>query len=441
MRKGKQTWSSLRRILLLLVLLESSTSLASPIVIAGAGPASLVFAQRHLSNNPQAVIHIYERRDRPPRYSEDGQILCGDFAFGFGLTTRGLLALEKVQWKDSMLAIAHQSMTGSFMINRRDMVAEMIHNLEQKFPRDRLKLHFQCKVTQMHSNGTLEVEDCRDNGSLKKQIDDFSLLVAADGTNSCVRKSLVKMGKIKQKRFMNSLSWKALQLGKQDHMPPGGFASFYSEDGKELCFITPRYKDRLVLIFYRFNRKDPSSQVNPMNAHSAAELQSAIRSMFPNITNLPPEPVMESFLESPPGQEFYMALNRHAIPDQKVALIGDAAVGTYVLFGHGCVSAMERAIVLADSLTGNPPDKALEEFSSQSVKEGRAISDLNLISHLLRSNKLVRQHALKVRSKIQGYLIREPDMSYSEILQQPDVKWTIRLSKLFWVFKRKKAER
>ena len=422
-----------------LLLFELTTCLATPVVIAGAGPASLVFAKQHLRNNPDAVIHIYERRPRPPRYSEDDQAISGDFAFGFGFTTRGLLALEKVDWKDSMMAISRPSMSGNFMINRRDMVAEMIHNLEQDFDPSRLKLHFECQVTQLHKNGTLEVQNCRDTSC--QQINDYSLLVAADGINSCIRKNLVEMGEIKERRYLNSLSWKALQLGRQKRMPPTGFAPYYA--GDELCFVTPRYKDRLVLIFYRFNREDPTAQVNPMNANSTAELKDAILQMFPNVTNLPSDDVLETFLEKLPGQESYMALNRHAVPSKKVALIGDAAVGTYVLFGHGCVSAMERATVLADCLAENPTslDKALKDFSTQSVKEGHAISDLNLISHILRSKKFLREHALKVRTKIQKYLVDTPELSYSDILKQPDIKWTLRLSKLFWRFKRKKLGR
>jgi 2-polyprenyl-6-methoxyphenol hydroxylase-like FAD-dependent oxidoreductase len=326
------------------------------------------------------------------------------------------------------------------MTNRRDMVAEMIHELEGQFPQNRLQLRFECQVTRLHQNGTVDVQDCRDD---TVQNIDYSLCVAADGSSSCIRKNLVEMGEIKATRFANSLSWKALQLPQQPSMLPGGFASYQSEDGKELCFVTPRYKDRFVMMYYRFNRRDPRAQANPMNVTNSGNLKSAVTTMFPNITNFPSETAMESFLEKRPGQEVYMTLNKHAIPDLKVALIGDAAVGTYVLFGHGCVSAMERATLLAESLSTNTNtitnlEEALETFSTRSVKEGRAISDLNLISHLLR-NKLFRKKALTTRGQIQNLLVNEPDTSYHDILQVPGIKWTIRLSKLFWIFGRRKA--
>jgi len=456
------------------VVLKHATSLAStsspsrpPIVIAGAGPASLVFAQRHLRNDPNAVIHIYEQRAQPPRYStqdeqENGSLVAGDFAFGFGLTTRGLRALDQVPGlKDAVLYISRQSMTGTFMTNRRDMCAEMIFKLQQDFgDSERLKFHFESKVTglvmekdggksssNMHTGGKVLVENRRD-GSVEER--EYSLLVAADGTNSNIRKDLVAMNEIKGKRYYNSLSWKALQLPAQPNIIPGGFLSHQGKGNNELCFVTPRYKDRFVLMFYRFNRKDPKEQANIMDATTVDELKEAIVKMFPNITHFPPDAVAERFLSKPPGQEVYMSLNRHAVPSQKVALIGDAAVGTYVLFGHGCVSSMERANLLADCLANstsvaddsdydNCLSTALETFSKESVKEGTAISDLNVISHILR-NHLFRDRALKVRSKIQTYLVEKPEVPYSEILQERDVKWTIRLSKVFWRFSRRKAQ-
>jgi 2-polyprenyl-6-methoxyphenol hydroxylase-like FAD-dependent oxidoreductase len=411
----------------------TSSESQSPVVIAGAGPASLVFAQRHLSNNPDAVIHIYERRPRPPRYSKhNGEEIIGDYAFGFGLTTRGMLALDRVGWKDTMMSISQKSSSGTYIVNRRDLVAEMIHKLERQFPPKRLRLKFEAKVTQLHSNGTLEVQDCRDGSC--HQISDYSLLVAADGTNSCIRNNLVEMGKIKQTRFWNTMCWKALQLGPQPHMSSGGGASDLST---EMSFLVPRFQHRFVLLFCRFNCRDPTAQANPMNANSLEELKSAITTMFPNITNLPNDDVLKDFLETLPGTQCYMACDRHAIPEEKVALIGDAAVGTYAMFGHGSVSAMERALCLADCLSEHANDlkKALEEFSIISAREGRAISDLNLISHILRI-KLLRQHGVKVRGKIAHYLVNEPDVPYSEIVRQPGIKWTMWLTKLVWRFVR-----
>jgi len=95
--------------------------------------------------------------------------------------------------------------------------------------------------------------------------------------------------------------------------------------------------------------------------------------------------------------------------------------------------------VADDSDYDNCLSTALETFSKESVKEGTAISDLNVISHILR-NHLFRDRALKVRSKIQTYLVEKPEVPYSEILQERDVKWTIRLSKVFWRFSRRKAQ-
>ena len=54
-----------------------------------------------------------------------------------------------------------------------------------------------------------------------------------------------------------------------DPMPANGQLSstdtmrlVFAQSGKDLCFITPRYKERFTMMYYRFNRKDPKAQAN-----------------------------------------------------------------------------------------------------------------------------------------------------------------------------------
>jgi 2-polyprenyl-6-methoxyphenol hydroxylase-like FAD-dependent oxidoreductase len=103
-----------------------------------------------------------------------------------------------------------------------------------------------------------------------------------------------------------------------------------------------------------------------------------------NITILPPDDVLQDFLKQQPGRESYMKLHQQVVQDAKIILIGDAAVGMYSLFGQGCASAMTQADLLAKMLA-NATDlqSCLELYSNASVKEGHAISNLNLLAHAL----------------------------------------------------------
>lgn len=85
-----------------------------------------------------------------------------------------------------------------------------------------------------------------------------------------------------------------------------------------------------------------------------------------------------------------MKLDRHYVPRGNVVLVGDASVGMYSLFGQGAASAMTQADCLAETLANcsftdkNDLQSTLLEFSNSSVVEGHAISDLNLLTHVLR---------------------------------------------------------
>jgi hypothetical protein len=91
---------------------SSAASLVSPtapVVVAGAGSATLVSIARYLQLNPTGKIVLYEKRPRPPTYSQsthddhdDNGTGFGAFGLGLGGRAQGLLAqvpglLERVK--------------------------------------------------------------------------------------------------------------------------------------------------------------------------------------------------------------------------------------------------------------------------------------------------------------------------------------------------------
>jgi 2-polyprenyl-6-methoxyphenol hydroxylase-like FAD-dependent oxidoreductase len=153
--------------------------------------------------------------------------------------------------------------------------------------------------------------------------------------------------------------------------------------------------------------------------------------ILPNMTNFPSDQVLEEFLEQKPGKESFMKLDKHAIEKRNIALIGDASNGMYSLLGQGCASAMLQADMLADILTDTQDlTTALSTYSDWSIKEGHAITDLNLLQHSLRQALPIKFLAGLQMMKIAKTLSKQPEVPYSEIYKQR--KRAIWVSRLFW---------
>jgi 2-polyprenyl-6-methoxyphenol hydroxylase-like FAD-dependent oxidoreductase len=433
-------------LLLLLALSCLAIQSTAPIVISGAGPAALVFAHRFLRLNKNTSIAIFEKRERPVRYI-DSTSLCvaGDYAFGFGVSQKAQAILRTIP--GLLEAVEAISQPTSFapgieirIVNRRELCAELIYELEKEFGNDgeRLQLKFCQAVTDLDPKALrVTVTDCATN---KTRQMNYSILIAADGANSIVRSKLIESGDLQCERYYSDVTWKALQFPEQPNLDPSAFQRYPKPFYKPHRFIKrdngaliPRFQNRFVLLNFRaLPSKEDKHQSNPFDATTPQQLREAISQALPNITNFPPNKVLQDFLNQPPGRESYMKLDRHVVQDANIILIGDAAVGMYSLFGQGCASAMTQANLLAETLANNATDlrTALTEYSSTSVKEGHAISDLNLLTHPLRIKGPLRFWALYQMMKVGTTLAQKPEVPYSAILKKR--KRAIWFSKVFW---------
>ena len=219
------------------------------------------------------------------------------------------------------------------------------------------------------------------------------------------------------------------------------------DTGKDLGVLLPRYKNRFVLLNFR-KRKD--SHQNPFDAETPNDLKQALQQQFPDVTAFPSDDVLQSFLDSSPGETGYMQLNRHCVPEFKVALIGDAAVGMYSLLGQGCASALQNANLLAEQVAPilsmetadveSPSvlqlrlEQALYSVSNTTVAQGQAIADLNLITHAMQK-PIVKLFVLPAARKVFKNLNR-PEVSYTDMIQSKSTKLAIGISKFFWRLER-----
>lgn len=147
---------------------------------------------------------------------------------------------------------------------------------------------------------------------------------------------------------------------------------------------------------------------------------------------------LERFLHAKPGREHVMKVDRYH--DDSVALVGDAAHGMYSCLGQGCACGLENCLVLAKCLDQYETIlSSLEMYSALAVPQGHAITDLNLIAHVITNNwfaKLVATPLFVIQAKRGKMLLRrvgEP-ITYEEILKEN--KLLVTWARLFWKWQR-----
>lgn len=314
--------SSLSRMPLLLSLLllrhvSALTTPSAPIIISGCGPAALVFAHRFLSltkNDTSSSVVNYEKRGKPLRYIDTFSDSCvaGDNAFGFGVSQKSQAVLRKTP--GLLEAVQAISQPAAFapgielrIVNRRELCAEMIHALENEFGSSgRLQLNFGQAVVDLDlETQQVEVMDVDTNTTKRHE---YSLLIAADGTNSIVRSKLIEEGQVKCERYYTDYTWKALQLPEQPQLDASTFVRYPKPFSKPHKFlqkdngaIIPRFQDCFVLL--NFHTAPPDGEYespyknNPFGATTPAELKASIAQVvLPNVTYFPSDDVLQDFL-------------------------------------------------------------------------------------------------------------------------------------------------
>ena len=423
----------------------------APVVVSGAGPASLFFSLRYLQLNPDARIVIYEKRSRPASTAiKQGTTNTGFRAFGFGVGDRGKAQLAKVPGlSDEVKKVAEESMLrGFWFVNHRDLCARMTKILERLYP-DRCQIHYNCPVEEFNDKENT-VTVVHDDKPAEPQHVEYSLLIAGDGANSVVRKRVEELREVKCKRYYRNIGWKALQVPPQPNIPKGKGQSYGLYGGSQafnfgdtrhetINFggLLPRFPGQFVLLmFWRKSRRGHTRhQVNPFGVETPEQLKKALMEIFPDILAFPSDQVLQQFLDEPHGVEIYMKLDRHAIEKRRIAFVGDAAGGMYSTLGQGVASAWQRANLLAETLAADNSssiETKLAAFGRESRRQACAITDLNLVAHLREIPWLpqsVKKHCMTLTRNIM-------DANYSYVDLAKDNAILLGAARLLWRWKR-----
>lgn len=417
-----------------------------PVVVCGAGPASLFFAMRLLQLDPSARVEIYEKRARPKVSSqEDASTNTGFRAFGFGIGDRCQAQLEKVPGlMDCVKSISERSRF--LFANHRDLCTKMTDYLLATYGPERCQIHFECPVTAIRDDS--HAIDVSEPDGTAMQVP-YSLLIAADGIHSIIRNQLEAKGEVSTHRYLRNVGWKALQLSPQPNLAPGVgkmYGSYlnqkvFNADGSPVPNfggLLPRFPSQFVLLMFWRNKHEEGGQRNPFNAETPTEFKQEITKLLPNVTKFPSDEALQQFLSEPPGREIYMKLNIHASPSRRVAFLGDAAAGMYSMLGQGVASACERANLLAETVAQRKGSEiwhlemALRDFSKQSKQQSFAITDLNLAAHLVEMPGISMLFAKQLQM-LRGQIM---DRSVTYLEMRRRYRFTILLARFAWWFKR-----
>jgi 2-polyprenyl-6-methoxyphenol hydroxylase-like FAD-dependent oxidoreductase len=429
----------------------------SAIVVIGAGPASLAFCHRYLqqrrrqsSSSPSSedgddlcCIHVYEKRPSFHPTSSSSSTASSfaakksrAFGFGLGPRPRRILGDELGLW-DACRAVAEPVIRpsrprpaagaaaasnrtgdhdGSVIVDRDDLCRALLEELRKRYGERQIQVHMGCECVDVNAvERSVTIRDARSSNGEETIVVPYSLLVAGDGANSVVRKRL--SDRFKGRRYLFPKVWKALALPPQPELPPGQFL-------KTGGMVTlPRHPGCYsLLFFYDGNATNPCQ--NPFGVDTVEEFRTAVTASNPNVTVFPSDGDLREFLRDAAGKTGFLLLRQHALPDAKIALLGDAASHMSSWLGQGCAFAVWTGAKLAEQLlTSNSTKQALRDWSVSSAREGRAITELNLMSRFLGVPGGSRVlHFPRLLS-----MLDDPDLPYHTILRAH--RWRVRAAK------------
>jgi len=395
------------------------------VVIVGAGPSSLFFANILLQQNPTVSVQIVEKNSR------DGTPDQGAFGFGIGCRHEKLLEPIPGMW-EQLKEVSAPTKFGLRIIRRNDLCSKLRSRLESTYP-ERFKILYetQCENIDFKQNLVL-----LKNGSSIF----YDLLVGADGANSMVRASIRKDDAgYAEEHYFRPILWKSLRLPDQKGEVDPRAVIPISGGGFRTGGLLPRYPEgHTILAFW-----DNLNLQNPEGVHDEEGLVKAITtglqakmSVFQKLVYFKRQRTEESlniefddielkrFLQGQANREHILKLRKYH-HNENVALMGDAAHAMYSLLGQGAACGFLTASMLAQSLGREINiSTALENYSNDAVPAANAIVDLNLVTHVLDGGLLIKLATalLSLFDALRGSVlfkdVAHTNMPYQEILKR-----------------------
>ena len=340
------------------------------VVIVGAGPSGLLLAHHLLRRKEQYHIDIYERRN-DPRTTEFSLART----FPLVLNQRGLRALSNIEGVvEAVKAMSVESYgtlihtkngktrflprgKSIFILDRNQLVIELLKTLTEKSDADRLSIHFdhQCREVDFEAQ-TVTFGNAATNNTV-----DYDLLIGADGARSRVREQFLSTDLFELEQKYIPFAYKSIHLPASHKISlQSGLIHTWRADNSVSATLVPLLDGAIdgTVGFLREN--------NPITHLSTTEqVLQFFQEQFPEIAQFLSEAEAQAFLNRPLSTILTIRCNRYHHGDS-VLLIGDAAHATSPSLGQGCNASFEDVLIL---------DQLLDEFSDD---VGATISQFTL---------------------------------------------------------------
>jgi len=423
------------------------------VCICGGGPCGLFLATLLIQREPAVQIIVLEKTQRGGKNVN---------AFGTGLGSRLLESLEAAPGlRKRVESVGAPSVMGTAIVSRADLSEQMTRFLEDSDMNRQVQILF--------GEGCADIDlNARKLTTTAGAIIEYDLLIGSDGINSMVRQTLVAERGVQEEHYLGPSRWKALRLPPQSDVESGSFMPLRHKllrGGR----VLPRHPEGHILLMFW----DKESGVdNPGNVSTAEELKSLLTDAMQDEAQKKRDRIhrlflggggdkeavgkkrnivfddeaVDLFLQARPSRSHYMKIDR--FHEDSVALVGDSAAGMFSLLGQGCACGLKSAEILAECLLGSSSadlNEALQSYSELAIPGAHAITEMNLVSVLLRGGPFVKALMIpltlpqKLRGKLLFKRLNEPDVPYVQILKEN--RLLIALSRRRWRRDREPLER
>lgn len=375
------------------------------IVIVGAGPSGLLFANYLLHRGDKYQVEIYELCDDPRVIP-----FSKSRTFPIALNQRGMNAIIQIEGLETALkacsselkrTISHEASGKQRVIrrnipltvlNRNKLTVVLLEQLIKKFDDSRLKIYFNCECTQVN----LVKKQAQFQAKDKVVNVDYDLLVGADGVNSIIREQMLSTESFTCEQTIYPNQYKSIFLPSLDKnyknkFQVGEFHGWRIDDGTSILLSCQPDKTMTGVIYF------PSKKNQVANLTSTQEVMQFFAEKFPQVAALMPKEEAEDFSSRPVSSIKTIRCSRYHYGDS-VLIIGDAAHAISPSLGQGCNAALEDALILNKLLDEYSDNFApvLEQFSLRRKDDAYAIAEMSE-SGFPSSKKLLIQFFLRER--------------------------------------------
>lgn len=386
-------------------IVESSTV---KVLIVGAGPSGLLTAQSLLSRGTNYEVKIIESRESPNSLIEASR------SYSLGLNIRGQSAIkyfdipgrgegllnsirqESVESESFFLHFGSRKLAirkkpavrsptsppPTLMISRNKLSSIILNDLLVKYKESgRLQVQFGVRLS-VAMLGTREA--ILDNGA----IENYDLLVGADGVRSAVRSSMEKQLSGSILKDVSSISsdsfytdeeilpgrYKVLLQTCPEGLENDAIHSLNNKDAGFSMFLIPNVANQVCALL-SWSSDDMPPVLRPDS--NPEDLCEAIAKFYPAFGR-PDVDVARKVLAQRESDARVVRCNRYHDDAGAVVLLGDAAHSTGGTLGQGANSALMDVVALDRCLDASGDDipTALRAFTRSQVPEGLALWEL-----------------------------------------------------------------